>query len=117
MRSSSVKPGRYRERRPFFPRCRLRSLLHALNLAAAVRVARGCRATGTTHGHNICVVQTTPEVLIALRIHCCSMAGNVAQLDPYNVQKMSVLKRPDSAKARELLETVARQVQPILRRR
>jgi WLM domain len=42
---------------------------------------------------------------------------NVAQIDPYQVQNISVLKRPNARQARELLEKVARQVQPILRRR
>lgn len=45
------------------------------------------------------------------------MVGNIVQIDPYKVQNMTVLKRPDAAKARVLLESVARQVQPILRRR
>ena len=42
---------------------------------------------------------------------------NLAQIDPYQVQHISVLKRPNAQQARELLEKVARQVQPILRRR
>ena len=42
---------------------------------------------------------------------------NVAQIDPYQVQNISVLKRQNSQQARALLEKVARQVQPILRRR
>ena len=42
---------------------------------------------------------------------------NIAQIDPYQVQNISVLKRPNAQQARELLEKVARQVQPILRRR
>lgn len=45
------------------------------------------------------------------------MVGKVVQLDPYKVGNMTVLKRPDASKARGLLEMVARQVQPILRRR
>lgn len=42
---------------------------------------------------------------------------NIAQIDPYQVQNISVLKRPNAQQARTLLEKVARQVQPILRRR
>jgi WLM domain len=42
---------------------------------------------------------------------------NIAQLDPFQVQNISVLKRPNAQHARGLLEKCARQVQPILRRR
>jgi WLM domain len=42
---------------------------------------------------------------------------NIAQIDPYQVQNISVLKRQNFQQARALLEKVARQVQPILRRR
>ena len=42
---------------------------------------------------------------------------NIAQLDPYQVQNIRVLKKPDAARALELLDKVSKQVQPILRRR
>ncbi len=42
---------------------------------------------------------------------------NIAQFDPYQVQNITVLKRSDATRAKELLEKVAKQVQPILRRR
>lgn len=42
---------------------------------------------------------------------------NIVHFDPYQVQNISVLKRPDAQQARALLEKIARQVQPILRRR
>jgi hypothetical protein len=42
---------------------------------------------------------------------------NIAQIDPYQVQNISVLRRPNAQQARTLLEKVGRQVQPILRRR
>ena len=42
---------------------------------------------------------------------------DIAQLDPYKVQNITVLKRPNANVARELLQQVAKQVQPILRRR
>lgn len=42
---------------------------------------------------------------------------NIAQFDPFKVQNISVLKKPNAKEALELLESIANQVQPILRRR
>lgn len=89
------------------------------------------RASDTTvfascHRHWHFGIDTLPACnlhrgLVQLRLHVAALPGampNIAQFDPYKVQNISVLtKKPNAKQALELLESIAKQVQPILRRR